>query len=351
MHHWFAHMSAWIQVAENLVRHEASGIYYLRVKVAGKIIRRTLGTKSLRAAKSARDKKILELKAIAGAAGGAAVRSMADALALVESRNRIRPGLKSSTRAYHQEILGILKKGLPAGAARWGKIEVERWWGNLATRYAGPRANACLGFLRQVYDALVESGVRGDNPAAGLKRAKVKESDLTVVPSREDMQRIIEDIRGQRKRVSEESANMVAFLAWSGMRVGEVQSLWWKHVGEEWIDVVGGEEGTKNRRMRRVPISAPLREVIERMRWEGAAGPVFHLRSPRGALRGACRRLDLPHLRVHDLRHTMATRAIESGVSIPTVSKWLGHRDGGALAMRVYGRTRDDHSLAEAGKL
>ena len=39
----------------------------------------------------------------------------------------------------------------------------------------------------------------------------------------------------------------------------------------------------------------------------------------------------------HDLRHFFATTCIESGVDIPTVSRWLGHKDGGALAMRLYG--------------
>jgi len=34
------------------------------------------------------------------------------------------------------------------------------------------------------------------------------------------------------------------------------------------------------------------------------------------------------------LRHLFATRCIESGVDIPTVSRWLGHKDGGALAMK-----------------
>jgi integrase len=46
----------------------------------------------------------------------------------------------------------------------------------------------------------------------------------------------------------------------------------------------------------------------------------------------------------HDLRHLFATRCIESGVDVPTVSRWLGHKDGGALAMRVYGHLRDAHS-------
>jgi hypothetical protein len=38
-------------------------------------------------------------------------------------------------------------------------------------------------------------------------------------------------------------------------------------------------------------------------------------------------------------------------VDIPTVSRWLGHRDGGALAMRVYGHLRDDHSQSMAAKV
>ena len=42
---------------------------------------------------------------------------------------------------------------------------------------------------------------------------------------------------------------------------------------------------------------------------------------------------------------------IESGVDIPTVSKWLGHSDGGALAMRTYGHLRREHSAAMAQKV
>jgi integrase len=51
------------------------------------------------------------------------------------------------------------------------------------------------------------------------------------------------------------------------------------------------------------------------------------------------------------LRHLFATRCIESGVDIPTVSRWLGHKDGGALAMKTYGHLRDEHSQAMAAKV
>ena len=39
-------------------------------------------------------------------------------------------------------------------------------------------------------------------------------------------------------------------------------------------------------------------------------------------------------------------RGIESGVDIPTIRRGLGHKDGGALAMKVYGHLREEHSFA-----
>jgi len=45
------------------------------------------------------------------------------------------------------------------------------------------------------------------------------------------------------------------------------------------------------------------------------------------AFTGACRRAVITKLRFHDLRHTSATRMIETGASIVAVSKILGHAD------------------------
>ncbi len=38
----------------------------------------------------------------------------------------------------------------------------------------------------------------------------------------------------------------------------------------------------------------------------------------------------------YDLRYLFATRCIESGADIPTVSRWLGHKDTGALAINTF---------------
>ncbi len=73
---------------------------------------------------------------------------------------------------------------------------------------------------------------------------------------------------------------------------------------------------------------------------------IIPINSARKCLQTACKKLGLPQFTHHDFRHFFATTCIESGVDIPTVSRWLGHKDGGALAMKRYGHLRQEHSFA-----
>ena len=50
------------------------------------------------------------------------------------------------------------------------------------------------------------------------------------------------------------------------------------------------------------------------------------------------------NIQAHHCEHWLTDRGGQAGVDIPTVSRWLGHKDGGALAMRVYGHLRNEHS-------
>jgi integrase len=96
------------------------------------------------------------------------------------------------------------------------------------------------------------------------------------------------------------------------------------------------ETGTKNNELRRIPILSDMELLLVRL--EERPGSVdsdriIQLRQCDEALTRACREVGIPRLTHHDLRHLFATRCIESGVDIPTVSRWLGHKDGGALAI------------------
>jgi integrase len=115
------------------------------------------------------------------------------------------------------------------------------------------------------------------------------------------------------------------------------------------------ETGTKNWELRRVPLIPDARTLFQRMRGERANEPldakVFAVRECQKSLDRACKKVGAERITHHDLRHLFATRCIESGVDIPTVSRWLGHKDGGALAMKTYGHLRREHSIAQAQKV
>ena len=97
-----------------------------------------------------------------------------------------------------------------------------------------------------------------------------------------------------------------------------------------------------------------LPSLLMRLQKERRPSPsdtISQIDSAKKSLATASRRLGYPHFTHHDFRHFFATTCIESGVDIPTVSRWLGHKDGGALAMRVYGHLRQEHSFAAIKKV
>ena len=96
-----------------------------------------------------------------------------------------------------------------------------------------------------------------------------------------------------------------------------------------------------------------MRELLERLKSTNPphGAPVCQVGECEKSLTRACSVLGIPRITHHDLRHLFATRCIESGVDIPTVARWLGHVDGGALAMKVYGHLRSQHSQEMATKV
>lgn len=344
-------MTTWTNAGENLVRH-SSGTIYLRVKVNGKTIRKSLKTTDLRSAKRKRNTE-LDLIQKAAKAGGKEIRLLGDAIDAEEASTLAKPRLKDATIHYYNQTFSSLRSTLPVGrpAASWTAEDAKAWWKAYGAAKSPSRANNALAIVQRIAAAMIERGVRDDNPTKGLKRLRLPTVRLDDLPDGATLDAIIADIRSQKKRCSQEAANMVSFLAWSGMRIAEMQSLRWEDIDEQWITITGGDKGTKNHNIRRIPVNARLRGLIDTMSHADAAGPVFHMRSPRLALENACQRFEIRHLRIHDLRHYFATWCIETGVDIPTVSRWLGHQDGGVLAMKTYGHLRDQHSIDSAKKL
>lgn len=343
-------MGDWSQVGENLVKHSA-GTYYLRAKVGGKVIRESLKTKDLRIAKLKRDARLQAIRGAASTGKYGTAKTLGDFVALLKKDLIDRPHIAAKTQAYCKDLIRILTDSLPleTSAKAWTRYEAQDWWMKLAKRYSASVANKTLGAVKRMCAIMIEHGVRPDDPSRELKRMQHKHS-MREIPATERMKELIEFIRGQKKRGCEESARFVAFLAFTGMRKGELAALRWENIDKDWI-TVGADGNTKGKSFRRVPISTNLREVIELWPQDQRKGQIFMMKSPRRAVFTACEKLGIPELRVHDTRHFFATMCIQNGVDIPTVAKWLGHKDGGVLAMRTYSHVTDEHSLASAKKL
>ena len=343
----------WEKVEQNMVRHVPTGSLYLRAKVGGKPIRKALGMDSVRPAKIVRDRMLAELRAAAGTFSTENV-TVADALALTRQWYESRPlsEQKKSSLIYRRQILDVLAKTLPQTSPRqWTHETIETWWQSpIVKRYSATRRNGMLDTVRKIFDLLIDRGVRANDPSARIKRVRVIVKAPSV-PGRGDLERVLADIAAQNSDYATESSHMVAFLAYSGCRIGEARHVKWEDITNETITITGGTSGTKNREIRHVPIIEPMRELLERMRYDGAAGNVFTMHSPRFAIANACKRCGVAPFTPHTLRHLFVTVCLESGVDIPTVSRWAGHKDGGALIMKVYGHLRDEHSQAQAKRV
>jgi integrase len=150
----------------------------------------------------------------------------------------------------------------------------------------------------------------------------------------------------------------VRFLAYSGARIGEAGFVTWADVNfaKNEIQIYGDPEtATKNGEVRSVPMIPELHEMLAKLRKERSHEPlnaaVMQIRKCQNSMNRAAKIAGMERITHHDLRHLFATICIESGVDIPTVSRWLGHKDGGALCMKAYGHLRQEHSAAQAQRV
>jgi integrase len=173
------------------------------------------------------------------------------------------------------------------------------------------------------------------------------------LPEPEQFGLFVESIGAAGAWCSRDCADLVRFLAYGGFRKTEAANITWND-----CDFNSGRirvRVTKNGSPRSVPMIQDMKALLDRLKNERpdepAETPVMRVRECQKAMDRAAKIVGMPRITHHDLRHLFATRCIESGVDIPTISRWLGHKDGGTLAMKVYGHLRDQHSVARAQKV
>jgi integrase len=348
----------------NLLRYRSSSVYFARVRVAGKLIRQSLKTNAFSVAKIRLADLTQEQRkaAEAGKLSAGGRMSFGDARGIYEEKLRNNQRLKATAKKYRMRtIMDLVKTWSGLNATDIRKIserECLEWAAKYAEKYSPTVYNNTVGTLRHILEIGVRAGARYGNPANAIPKRKVRQKVLKL-PEQKQFLRMVEAVRSAGGRFSKGCADLTEFLAYSGCRKGEAARVHGRDCNFEKGEIsVHGDPatGTKNWEIRRVPMIPDMRRLLERIRSERREEEwmdttVMQVRECQKAIDTACQKLNLVRITHHDLRHLFATRCIESGVDIPTVSRWLGHKDGGALAMKTYGHLRDQHSTAMAQKV
>jgi integrase len=354
-----------LHAGENLYRNQSSGIYYALFKRDGKQIRRSLKTADKELARrklsdlreqvqrlSADDAKTLPFAEYdkGELIGGLAKRWLDVATA----------GLKPTSRARRLVAINSLAPYFRGLTVRNTNLrQVEAWYSKRTAERAAQTVNIEVETLRSILTYACKHGLLLDNPAADLKRLRLTSKPI-LCPTREQFTTLLAFMRSNKgKRNADQSADMVEFLGYAGWRVGEARNLQWQHVNFELgqITIAGDEHtGTKNRKTKTVPMSAPLVRLLRRLRDQSAppfqpTDRVFAVDNPRKGISTACKALGFPAFTVHALRHFFITNAIEAGLDFRAVAGLVNHSDGGALLARRYAHLRDTHLTASVAKL
>lgn len=144
----------------------------------------------------------------------------------------------------------------------------------------------------------------------------------------------------------------VVLLATTAARIGAILDLEWDRVDFERGTINYRLPGSVRRKGRAVvPMNRMARAALQSAHAARLSGHVIEdggkpIKSIRTGFSAAVRRAGLPHVTIHQIRHTAAVTMLASGVPMQTISQMLGHSSI-QTTQRVYARYSPEH-LADA---
>ncbi len=211
-------------------------------------------------------------------------------------------------------------------------------------------------------------GVANEYIAGKIKRPKIIEKQVECFSCTE--QKKIENCVLSSKK---DKLFGIVLCLYTGLRIGELLALTWSDIdfgkellfvsktchdandGYNHIRVIDSPKTPHSRRIIPLPkqISTLLKALNKRSRCEYIIAdgdkPVF-VRSYQRTFELLLRKLHIPHKGFHSLRHTFATRAMECGIDVKTLSELLGHKNA-TITLNRYAHSLLEHKVEMMNKL
>lgn len=229
----------------------------------------------------------------------------------------------SKIRKYLRPLLGAKK------LAGMTEADILSYLHNLDLKPA--TRNRHLALIKAVFTWAIRMGYISRSPALYIKALPEVTSDRRAMDDSQ-LQRWMDVCeRWRNGKPDHEALALLMFLALTGLRLGETRHLRLEDV--DWSRKVITLRHTKNGKLRRVPVCDKAFVLLTEQRQHlGDEGWVFPgkgtdnpVSEPRRLQKRLCEAAGIPPFTIHEMRHTFATKLIESGADIHTVKDLLGH--------------------------
>ena len=235
--------------------------------------------------------------------------------------------------------------------------------GNVSTKkgLASSTVNTIITVIQSSLKTAVLSGYIEKNVAESVRRPKIKSKEIECFTVAEQKKMESAALCDKRTKM----AGIVLCL-YTGLRIGELLALTWEDVdlksGLIAVNKACHDKIEKNGTARIVelpktpsskriiPVPKQLLPVLRQLKKTGKCETVIS--SPEGkpiAIRSYQRsfslflkKLGIAHKGFHSLRHTFATRALECGMDVKTLSEILGHKNA-AITLNRYVHSLTEH--------
>lgn len=206
-----------------------------------------------------------------------------------------------------------------------------------------------------------ELGIAKTYQAGAIQRPRIEESEVKCFSVKE--QKMIEQaVLSSKKR----KMLGVIIALYTGVRIGELVALEFSSVDMQKRTITIKEtcyeskdkdgrfakitDTTKSHRARVVPFPKQLLPIFKELKAhnksgyviENAKGEQMSVRSYQRSFETLVDKLGVSKLSFHALRHTFATRALESGMDVKTLSEILGHKSA-TVTLNRYAHSMMEH--------
>lgn len=240
--------------------------------------------------------------------------------------------------------------------------------------------------MHLAFGQAVKNKLLAENLVEGVRLPKAKKHEMRVL-DREEQTRLVLAAR----RAPEPAAFGIIFDLFTGLRIGELCGLRWENVDMEGRSFkvcetrnrlpnfddsietstsVATVKTTKTDNSRRTVfimdglyqdfldyqiIQLSLKKQHSGYNPDGYVfcqenGQPYEPRTYQDLFKRCVRQAGIPDANFHSLRHTFATRALEQGMDVVTLSRLLGHATP-SITLDKYGHALDDHKRTSVEKL